>query len=134
MINKILNTSQIDKVLRGRSFSTYGKISEKLTFLTPLIRTPMCAYQRVRNVSFSENFAYVLNEWFLKICAMVSSFYKKVPRSMPANLLKMSFFISLSRQYYHHIKINNWYVINKYIFQGTSKWQFLKNVIQTNVK
>ena len=23
----------------------------------------MCAYQGVRNVSFSENFAYVLNEW-----------------------------------------------------------------------
>ena len=22
-----------------------------------------CAYQRVRNVSFSENFAYVLNGW-----------------------------------------------------------------------
>ena len=30
----------------------------------PLIRTRTCAYQGVRNVSFTENFAYyVLNEW-----------------------------------------------------------------------
>ena len=27
----------------------------------PLIRTRTCAYQGVKNVSFSENFAYVLN-------------------------------------------------------------------------
>ena len=36
-------------------FNTYAKLSEKLTFLT--------ADQGVRNVSFSENFAYVLNGW-----------------------------------------------------------------------
>ena len=28
-----------------------------------LISTPTCLYQGVRNVSFSENFAYALNEW-----------------------------------------------------------------------
>ena len=28
----------------------------------PLIRTRACAYHGVRNFSFSENFAYVLNE------------------------------------------------------------------------
>ena len=38
------------------------KFSQKLTFLKPWY-----AYQEVRNVSFSENFAYVINEWFLKI-------------------------------------------------------------------
>ena len=31
----------------------------------PLIRTLMCAYQGLRNVSFSENLAYELNEWSL---------------------------------------------------------------------
>ena len=31
----------------------------------PLICTCMSEYQRVRNVSFTENFAYVLNEWLL---------------------------------------------------------------------
>lgn len=36
------------------SFSTYSKSSTKLTL--PLI--PMCAYQRVRNNSFSETFVY----------------------------------------------------------------------------
>ena len=35
------------------SFSTYAKFSENLT----------CAYQGVRNVSFSENFTNILNEW-----------------------------------------------------------------------
>ena len=35
-----------------------------------LIRT--CAYQGVRNVSFSENFAYVLNGWPLYIPFMIN--------------------------------------------------------------
>ena len=40
------------------------KFSEKLTFLTPwYAHVHTCAYQGVRNVSFSENFAYVLNGW-----------------------------------------------------------------------
>ena len=44
------------------SFSTYAKFSEKQIFFTQWY-----AHVRVRgvkNVSFSENFAYVLNEWF----------------------------------------------------------------------
>ena len=41
------------KPLRGHSFNTYAKFSEKLTYA--------CAYQGVRNVSFSENFAYLIN-------------------------------------------------------------------------
>ena len=50
--------------LREYSFSTYAKFSEKLTFF-PLIRSRTCVYQGLKNVSFSENFAYVLNEWSL---------------------------------------------------------------------
>ena len=46
------------------SFSTYGKFSEKIDISYPLICTGTCAYQEVRNVRSSENFAYVLNEWF----------------------------------------------------------------------
>ena len=42
---------------RDYSFSAY----ETLT------RTRTCAYQGVRNVSFLENFAYVLNEWSLSV-------------------------------------------------------------------
>ena len=42
-------------------FSKFAKLSEKLT-LYLLIRTRMCAYQRVRNISFSENFQNLLNE------------------------------------------------------------------------
>ena len=41
--------------ITGHPFSTYAKFSEKFIFFTP------CAYQGVRNVNFSENFAYVLN-------------------------------------------------------------------------
>ena len=52
-------------IIWGHSFSTYGKFSkEKKTFLTHW-KTRRCAYQWVRNVTFSENFAYVLNEWLL---------------------------------------------------------------------
>ena len=41
------------------------KTFRKINISYPLIRTRTCAYQGVRNVSFSENFAYVLNEWSL---------------------------------------------------------------------
>ena len=37
------------------------EFSEKLSFLTPA-RTCNCAHQGLRNVRFSENFAYVPNE------------------------------------------------------------------------
>ena len=50
-----------EKFLEGdHSFSTYAKFSEKTTISYLLIRTHTCAYQGVRNGSFSENFSYVL--------------------------------------------------------------------------
>ena len=48
---------------RGHPLSTYAKFSEKTDISNTLIRTRTCAYQGVRNVSFSENVAYVLNGW-----------------------------------------------------------------------
>ena len=45
-------------------FSTYmRKIFRKTNISYPLIRTRTCAYQGLRNVSCSENFAHVLNGW-----------------------------------------------------------------------
>ena len=41
--------------------STYKKIYRKTNMSYPLIRTNMCVYQGVRNVSFSGHFAYGLN-------------------------------------------------------------------------
>ena len=38
-------------------------ILNKTNISYPLIRKCTCAYQQVRNVIFSGNFAYVLNEW-----------------------------------------------------------------------
>ena len=68
--------SSLKRILRDHWFSTYAKFSEKITKITYVcvsgVRTlffrkilRMCAYQGVRNVIFSENFAYVLNEWSL---------------------------------------------------------------------
>ena len=37
-----------------------------------MIRTRTCVFQRVGNVSFSKNFAYVLNEWFLSESLLVA--------------------------------------------------------------
>ena len=56
-------------LVKDHSFSTFSKFSEKLTFLTPLTHTYM--YQGVRNVSLSENFENVLNEWSLTTGALV---------------------------------------------------------------
>ena len=67
--------------------SMYAKFSEKLLFLTPwyaheifrktnisnpLIHTRTCTYQGVENVSFSENFACVLNGWPLDVILKLS--------------------------------------------------------------
>ena len=46
---------------KGPSFKYVRKIFRKTNSSNPLIRTPTSAHQGVRNVSFSENFAYVLN-------------------------------------------------------------------------
>ena len=40
------------------------KTFRKTNISYPLIQTRTCAYQGLRNVSFSENVLYVLNEWF----------------------------------------------------------------------
>ena len=45
----------------GSSIQHVHKIFRKTNIYYPLIRTRTCAYQRVRNVSFPENFAYVLS-------------------------------------------------------------------------
>ena len=47
-------------MLFDHSFSTYAKFCEKRSHT---VRTRTYVYQEVRNVSFSEHFAYVLNEW-----------------------------------------------------------------------
>ena len=46
------------------SFSTYAKF-QKTNISYPLIRTHTCAYQEVKNISYSWNFVSVLNEWSL---------------------------------------------------------------------
>ena len=48
---------------KGSSIKYVSKIFRKTDISNPLIRTPTCAYQGVRDVSLSENFAYVLNGW-----------------------------------------------------------------------
>ena len=45
---------------RDHSLRTYAKFFEKVNFFYPLLRTCACADQGVRNISVSENFAYVL--------------------------------------------------------------------------
>ena len=53
----------------GSSIKYIRKIFRKTSISKPLISTRTCAYQGVRNVSFLENFAYVLNGWCLhQIC------------------------------------------------------------------
>ena len=48
---------------KGLSIKYVRKISRKTNISNPLIRTRKSAFQGVRNVSFSENFAYVLHGW-----------------------------------------------------------------------
>ena len=47
-------------------FSHARKIFGKANISYPLIHTLTCVYHGVKNFSFSENFAYLLNEWSLR--------------------------------------------------------------------
>ena len=60
-----------EELVKDYSFGTYVKFSEKPTFLTHRyvhvrvrirVCTRTCAYQRVRNINFMENFPYLINE------------------------------------------------------------------------
>ena len=58
--------SELWHLISKVSFIQYvRRIFRKTNISYPLIRTRTCAYQGVRNVSFLESFAYVLNEWSL---------------------------------------------------------------------
>ena len=48
-------------------FSTKENFFEKLTFLTPSYAQQTCAYQGIKDISFLENFAYILNEWSQRV-------------------------------------------------------------------
>ena len=52
--------SQVLIFIWDQPFSTYVKFSEKTNISNPLIRTR--TYHGGRNISFSENFAYVVND------------------------------------------------------------------------
>ena len=47
----------------GSSIKYVRKIFRKTNIFNPLIRTRTRAYQRVKIVSFSDNFAHVINGW-----------------------------------------------------------------------
>ena len=53
-----------------------------------LMRTRTCAYQEVRNVSFSENFAYLLNEWPLRVFIFQALQYLRKVSNHPSLVLK----------------------------------------------
>ena len=58
---KIDHSHEMGYKLWDHSFNTHSKFSEKLTFLPPATHTCV-RIRRLRNISFSVNSAYVLNE------------------------------------------------------------------------
>ena len=63
----VTNTTQshAERMTLGPPIKYGRKIFRKTNISNLLIHTRTCAYQGVRNVSFSENFAHVLNGWLL---------------------------------------------------------------------
>ena len=65
--NKVHVKSFPKTTSRGSSIKDVRKIFLKTNTSNPSDTHTYCAYQGVRNVSFSENFACVLNGWLLRI-------------------------------------------------------------------
>ena len=57
------NTFRDEKMLVGFIHLVSTQISRKTNISYPLICTGTCGYKGVRNISFSENLMYALNEW-----------------------------------------------------------------------
>ena len=65
---KVLHSRQLLEIIhRDHPFSTYVKIFGKTNISYPLTHALTRTYQGVRNISFSKNFAYALNERSRKI-------------------------------------------------------------------
>ena len=86
--------------------STCINLSEKLTFLTPWyahVRTS--AYQGARNVSFSENFAYILNGWLLvydlptRSVSLANGLFSQNAKLIFARLIDLTHFSPVSHFY-----------------------------------
>ena len=65
-IDKSISLPETTNLWRYISKTLEDGISRKTAISYPLIRTRTCAYQEVRNVSFSKYFAFMLNGWSLK--------------------------------------------------------------------
>ena len=77
---------------KGSSIKYVRKIFRKTNIFNPLIRTRTCAYQEIRNVSFSENFAYVLNGWLLCVFLCVFPLIRIRGSKLPVARDKLVFF------------------------------------------
>ena len=84
-----LEFPMLTTLVRGSSIKYVPKIFRKTNISNPLIRTRTCAYQRFRNVSFSENSVYVLNEWSLRCITLVMTL--SLPNIYYELFLKSSF-------------------------------------------
>ena len=67
------------------------KIFQKTNISYPLIRTRTCVYQGLRNVSFSENFAYVLNGRFPAYIIFLACTFKTLVFKHPSKRNKRVF-------------------------------------------
>ena len=82
-------------VFRDDSFTKFAKFSKNKNFLPP-DRHTTCAYQGLRNVSFSENFQNKLNEWSSIKFSRI--FLVKLMRSTPKTVKRTFSFIKGSLQ------------------------------------
>ena len=84
----------------------------KTNISNPLIRTCTCAYYEVRNVSFSEDFAYVLNLWPLShiISSALHDYYSWI------GLYLSDFNRTWTYKYLVHKRtLNHWAILAKWL-------------------
>ena len=112
-------------LFKDHSFSTFAKRSDKLTFLTPWY-AHMCAYQGIRNVSLSENFAHLLIEWSLLF------FPLKTQQNFLLDLWEVwnkTFWLKIktssTKPYLRHLKQNQheYYAYYVWAFWSRSDWK-----------
>ena len=85
------------------------KFFRKTNISYSLIRTRSCAYQGVRNISFSKNFAYVLNKWSL-ISSKKCQIFAMALYTTIANLIITSL-VQLLKHYFDRLLEVSFYLL-----------------------
>ena len=95
-------------------YLVHKRIFPKINISYPLIRTRTCAYQGVKNFSFLEKCAYVLNKWFPFLAIVKGCNFLSELKCFHVTIFEKSFIIDVWCSTKHDITLIIWSTLFRY--------------------